>query len=71
MLKKKKISSYAKEISKETGLEEKAVRQILLFGTRNMSRMIAKGEDIEIRNFGLFYFDKKAYAKYIKSKTNK
>jgi nucleoid DNA-binding protein len=66
MLKKKNNEAYVAEIAKEFGISKKAVRSILNFGMKNVCRMIARGEDIHLNHFGTFYFNKKAFAEYLK-----
>lgn len=66
MLKKRNTESFAKEIAKELGVSQKAVRSVLSFGMKNVCRMIARGEEIHLDHFGRFYFDKKAFGAYLK-----
>lgn len=66
MLKKRNTESFAKEIAKELGVSQKAVKFILSFGMKNVCRMIARGEEIRLDHFGHFYFDKMAYGAYLK-----
>lgn len=67
MLNKKTTKDYVAELAKEYNLPKKTVQKLLVFGTKNMCRMIRAGEDIQLQHFGSIYFDKKAYAKYIKA----
>jgi len=75
MLSKKTTNSYVNEVAKEFGITKKAARQILMFGAKNICRMIKRGEDIQLQHFGSIYFNKKAYSMYIskikKSEFNK
>jgi len=65
MLSKKTTNDYVNEVAKEFGITKKAARQILMFGMKNICRMIKKGEDIQLQHFGSIYFNKKAYSMYI------
>ena len=65
MLEKKNTEKYVKEISKEFGVSKKAARSILIFAMKNVCRLIARGEDINLQHFGSIYFDKKSYGRYL------
>jgi len=65
MLKKKNTEMYVKEIAKEFGVSQKAARSILIFAMKNVCRLIARGEDINLQHFGSIYFDKKVYGRYL------
>lgn len=65
MLKKKNTEMYVKEIAKEFGVSKKAARSILIFAMKNVCRLIARGEDINLQHFGSIYFDKKVYSRYL------
>jgi nucleoid DNA-binding protein len=67
MLDKKNTKSYVNEISKEFGISKKAAQSILSFGMKNVCRLIARGEEIRLDHFGTFYFNKKAFSKYLKA----
>lgn len=66
MLKKRNTASFAKELAKEFGVSQKSVKSLLSFSMKNVCRMIARGEDIQLDHFGTFYFNKEAYGKYLK-----
>ena len=66
MLSKKTTNDYVAEVAKEFGITKKAARQILMFGSKNICRMIKKGEDVQLQHFGSIYFNKKAYSMYLK-----
>lgn len=66
MLKRKNTESFSKEIAKELKISQKAVKNILVFGMKNICRMIEKGEEIRLDHFGTFYFNKKSYGAYLK-----
>lgn len=66
MYSKKNVEKYVKRIAKEHGVTQKVARQILVYGMKNITKLIEAGEDIRLQHFGNFYFDKKAYAAYLK-----
>lgn len=68
MLEKKNIDSYVKELAKKHGLKKSQVKTILKLGMNNIVDMINKGEDIQLQHFGSFYFEKRSYANYLKTK---
>jgi nucleoid DNA-binding protein len=67
MIAKRNVAHYAKILAKKHGLKEKDVRKILTFGMKNVVKMIEDGEDIHLMKLGHIFFDKKAYASYLKS----
>lgn len=66
MLKKRNTESFAKELAKEFGVTQKSVKSLLSFSMKNVCRMIARGEEVNLDHFGHFYFNKKAYGAYLK-----
>lgn len=65
MLSKKRIDDYAGIVAKEHGITKKKAREIITFGMKNICRMIANGQDVQLQHFGSFYFNKKAYSSYL------
>jgi len=61
---KKKTEDYVAQVAKEHGITKKAARQIITFGMKNICRLIARGEDIQLQHFGSFYFEKRPFSAY-------
>jgi len=70
MLSKKYIKNYTELLSNIHGIPKKNVHKILMYGMANTCKMIKLGEDVHLEHFGSFYFDKKAYSKYLKKLKN-
>ena len=60
MRSKRKVLNYAKIIAKETGLPLKKVNLILVYGWRNICKMIENGEEVRIKGLGRIYFNKES-----------
>ena len=60
----KKIEDYVEILADKYNLPKSNVRKILLFGMKNIIKMIQAGEDIRIPKFGNIYFDKKTFSNY-------
>lgn len=58
MFAKRNVGHYAKIIAKETGYPLWKVHIVLMFGWRNIIRMIERQEDVRIKRFGKLYIDK-------------
>tara|TARA_B100000686_G_C16451298_1_gene792198 strand:+ start:510 stop:815 length:306 start_codon:yes stop_codon:yes gene_type:complete len=68
MFSPKRVEDYVEILSKKYNLPKKNVREILMFGMKNITRMIKDGEDVRIPKFGNIYFDKKIFINYLKKK---
>ena len=52
------VNDHVKRLAKKHGMHEKDVRKLLMWSIRNMCYMMEKGEEIRIKGFGRFYFNK-------------
>ncbi len=58
MYKAKRIRDYVPVIARKHGLTNAQVNQILLFGWRNIIRMIENKEDVRLTGIGRLWIDK-------------
>lgn len=66
MLLRKNSSHYAKILSKKHKISYKDANKLIKFILLNLCKRIENGEDIRIRGFGTFYFDKEKQMNYLR-----